>query len=321
MEAEGLLTMGDIIRFMIYTLFVGGSIGGISEQYAQIQKSVGAADRILDILAQEPEFVLSENKAIKQPLLGELSVQDLRFSYPSRPELEVLKGINFQVKPGQKLAIVGESGAGKSTLVQLLLGFYTPQSGEILFDKKPSTSFDLVDLRQQIGLVPQDIMLFGGTIYDNIAYGNTHSSEAEILEAATQANATEFILSFPEGFKTIVGDRGVKLSGGQRQRIAIARAMLKKPTLLILDEATSALDSKAEILVQEALEKLMEGRTSLIIAHRLSTIKNADYLIVLDQGKIVEHGEPSKLLAQENSKFAAMWKLQFEGKNSPSTEI
>lgn len=321
MEAEGLLTMGDIIRFMIYTLFVGGSIGGISEQYAQIQKSVGAADRILDILAQETEFEFKENKAIVQPLLGELSVQDLSFSYPSRPELEVLKGINFLVKPGQKLAIVGESGAGKSTLVQLLLGFYSPQSGAILFDKKPSNSFDLLDLRQQIGLVPQDIMLFGGTIYDNIAYGNTQASEAEIIEAATQANATEFILSFPEGFKTIVGDRGVKLSGGQRQRIAIARAMLKKPALLILDEATSALDSKAEILVQEALEKLMEGRTSLIIAHRLSTIKNADYLIVLDQGKIVEQGSPSALLADEQSKFKAMWKLQFEGKTNTPKEL
>jgi ABC-type multidrug transport system fused ATPase/permease subunit len=312
LESEGIISMGDIIKFMIYTIFVGASIGGISEQYAQIQKTIGAADRILDLLDAEPELEIMNQPGVSKAITGKVEFQNVNFSYPSRADLPVLKNISFEVNKGQKLAIVGPSGAGKSTLVQLLIKLYEPDSGKILLDDLPADNFTIHDLRKQIGLVPQDIMLFGGTIYDNILYGNTHATEDQVHEAARQANAEEFILSFPEGYKTIVGDRGVKLSGGQRQRIAIARAMLKKPAILILDEATSSLDSGSEQVVQEALEKLMQNRTSLIIAHRLSTIKNADQLIVIEKGEITESGIPSDLLNNPNSKFHKMWALQFE---------
>lgn len=312
LENEGLLTLGDIIRFMIYTLFVGASIGGISEQYAQIQKSVGAADRILDILEQESEIEISEKQDVESTIEGSVKVQNLAFAYPSRKETSVLNGISFEVRKGEKLAIVGASGAGKSTIVQLLLGFYPPDSGQIYFDDKPATDFGKSEIRRQIGLVPQDVILFGGTIYDNILYGNPQATEQDVFDAARHANAEEFITGFTEGYNTIVGERGVQLSGGQRQRIAIARAMLKKPAILVLDEATSSLDSGSEQIVQEALENLMKDRTSIIIAHRLSTIKNADQLIVLDKGQIIEAGKPSELINNPQSKFSAMWKLQFE---------
>ncbi|MCK9480489.1 MAG: ABC transporter ATP-binding protein/permease [Bacteroidia bacterium] len=315
LQAEGILTLGDIIKFMIYTMFVGASIGGISDQYAQIQKSVGAADRILDILEQESETNLKSEetaKPINDILHGDLEIKELSFAYPSRPEMNVLQDITFSAKKGEKVAIVGASGAGKSTIVQLLLGFYTPQKGQILFDNKPIDAIDSFDLRKQIGLVPQDVGLFGGSIYDNILYGNTDATTEEVIEAATQANAIEFIDRFPEKYQTIVGDRGVQLSGGQRQRIAIARAFLKKPVFLILDEATSSLDSESESIVQEALEKLMQGRTSIIIAHRLSTIKNADRIIVLEEGKIIESGTPATLLNNPLSKFYSLWQKQFE---------
>jgi ABC-type multidrug transport system fused ATPase/permease subunit len=313
LESEGIISMGDIIKFMIYTIFVGASIGGISEQYAQIQKTIGASDRILDLLEIEPELEISgQESEIAKKITGKVEFRNVHFSYPSRADLPVLKNISFEVNKGEKLAIVGPSGAGKSTLVQLLIRLYEPDSGQILLDGKAADEFSIHDLRKQIGLVPQDIMLFGGTIYDNILYGNTHATEDHVHEAARQANAEEFILSFPEGYNTIVGDRGVKLSGGQRQRIAIARAMLKKPAILILDEATSSLDSGSEQVVQEALEKLMQNRTSLIIAHRLSTIKNADHLIVIEKGEITESGIPSDLLNNPNSKFHKMWALQFE---------
>lgn len=312
MESEGLLTLGDIIKFMIYTLFVGASIGGISEQYAQIQKSVGAADRILDILEQPSEFEVQEQgpSVDLPPLQGNIEVKRVSFAYPTRPEVTVLNQIHFEIPAGQKWAVVGASGAGKSTLVQLLLGFYKPQSGSICFDNQ--TLNDLQYLRSQIALVPQEVILFGGTLYENILYGNPKASEEEVYSAAKQANAAEFIEAFPEQYQTLVGDRGIQLSGGQRQRIAIARAILKKPAILILDEATSALDSESEHLVQEALDNLMKNRTSLIIAHRLSTIKNADYLLVLEQGRIVEQGTPDLLLQQNQSRFAEMWKQQFQ---------
>lgn len=314
LEAEGLLTMGDIIRFMIYTLFVGGSIGGISEQYAQIQKSVGAADRLLDILALEEELQSNGNKALAPgfQLKGNVSLKNVSFSYPGRNEVKVVEEISFAVKEGEKLAIVGASGAGKSTLVQLLLRFYKPDNGTIFYDNLNAQEIPLLDLRRSIAYVPQEVQLFGGTIYENILYGNPEADAASVFEAARLANAEAFILSFPDKFETIVGDRGVKLSGGQRQRIAIARAMLKKPTLLILDEATSALDSASELLVQEALETLMHNRTSIIIAHRLSTIKDVDYLIVMEKGRIVEEGKPADLLQNNESKFKKMWQLQFK---------
>jgi ABC-type multidrug transport system fused ATPase/permease subunit len=234
------------------------------------------------------------------------------FSYPSRQEVEVLKDISFDAAAGQKVAIVGPSGSGKSTMAALILQFYHPQSGTILFDGRPSDYYSLTDIRNQVAIVPQDVMLFGGSIQENIAYGKLSATKKEIVQAAERANAHQFITSFPEGYDTIVGERGVKLSGGQRQRVAIARALLKNPSILILDEATSSLDSESERLVQEALEELMKNRTSIIIAHRLSTIREADKIIVLEKGKIIESGNHQELLNNEQGLYRYLSALQFE---------
>uniref|UniRef100_A0A4W5LN96 ABC transporter domain-containing protein n=1 Tax=Hucho hucho TaxID=62062 RepID=A0A4W5LN96_9TELE len=223
----------------------------------------------------------------------------------------VLKGINFTASFGQKIAIVGPSGMGKSTIASLLLRFYDINSGEILIDGKNINDYDLENLRGNMSIVPQDVILFGGTIRENIAYGKPNATEEEINTAAKQANAYDFIEGFPEKFETVVGERGIKLSGGQRQRIAIARALLKNPSVLILDEATSSLDSESEKLVQEALEILMEGRTSIIIAHRLSTIRSADQILVLDNGKISEQGTHQELINLENGLYKNLSNLQF----------
>jgi ABC-type multidrug transport system fused ATPase/permease subunit len=225
--------------------------------------------------------------------------------------MKVLKGVNFTANFGQKIAIVGPSGAGKSTISSLLLRFYDIDSGEILIDGKNIYDYDLENLRGNMSIVPQDVILFGGTIKENIAYGNPDASDDEIRLAAKQANASNFIESFPEKFETLVGERGIKLSGGQRQRIAIARALLKNPSILILDEATSSLDSESEKLVQEALEILMEGRTSIIIAHRLSTIRSADQILVLDKGTIAEQGTHQELITLENGIYKNLSNLQF----------
>ncbi|MGZ3751636.1 MAG: ABC transporter ATP-binding protein, partial [Mucilaginibacter sp.] len=223
-----------------------------------------------------------------------------------------LKGVSFEAKRGQKIAIVGPSGSGKSTMAALILQFYHPQSGTILFDSKVADAYSLTDIRNQVAIVPQDVMLFGGTILENIAYGKLSASKEEIIQAAQRANAHQFIMSFPEGYETVVGERGVKLSGGQRQRVAIARALLKNPSILILDEATSSLDSESERLVQEALEELMKNRTSVIIAHRLSTIREADKIIVLEKGKIIESGSHDELLGNKEGLYRYLSQLQFE---------
>ncbi|WP_299285271.1 ATP-binding cassette domain-containing protein, partial [uncultured Mucilaginibacter sp.] len=233
-------------------------------------------------------------------------------AYPSRTEIMVLKEVSFHARSGEKVAIVGPSGAGKSTIAGLILQFYHPQNGEILFDGKPASSYSLTDIRNQVAIVPQDVLLFGGTIRENIAYGRLNATEAEVLQAAQRANAHQFITSFPEGYDTLVGERGVKLSGGQRQRIAIARALLKNPAILILDEATSSLDSESERLVQEALEELMKNRTSIIIAHRLSTIREADQIIVLEKGKVIESGTHDELVMNEGGLYRYLSRLQFE---------
>ena len=241
---------------------------------------------------------------------GEVDFKDVKFSYPSRVEVEVLKGLNFKVASGQSVALVGQSGAGKSTIVSLILRFYDPVSGQILIDGKPSASYPLTAMRDQMAIVPQDVLLFGGTIYENISYAKPGASRDLVREAAQKANALEFIDSFPEGFDTVVGERGIKLSGGQRQRIAIARAVLKDPAILILDEATSSLDSESERLVQAALDELMKGRTTFIIAHRLSTIRNADLILVLEEGVVKEQGTHAELISG-NGLYATLSKLQF----------
>lgn len=308
-EVQG---VGDLISFVLYTTFIGASFGGIAEMYAQIQKAVGATERVFELLEEVPEDIKAGPKApILEKIKGNVSFNNVAFSYPSRKEIQVLKDVNFKAEFGQKIAIVGPSGAGKSTISSLLLRFYDITSGEILVDGKNIYDYDLENLRGNMSIVPQDVILFGGTIKENIAYGKPDATDEEIMLAAKQANALNFVEGFPEKFETLVGERGVKLSGGQRQRIAIARALLKNPSILILDEATSSLDSESEKLVQEALEVLMEGRTSIIIAHRLSTIRNADKILVLDNGKITEEGTHQELINLENGIYKNLSNLQF----------
>jgi ABC-type multidrug transport system fused ATPase/permease subunit len=289
-------------------------MGSFPEMYANVQRAVGASERVLEILAEQSEEVsiLEIDNEIKQPIDGNLAFDNINFHYPSRPEIEVLKGVSFEAKAGQRVAIVGPSGSGKSTTAALVLQFYHPQSGTIFFDGKPADEYSLTDIRNQVAIVPQDVLLFGGTIRENIAYGKLKATEEEILAAAKRANAHQFVTSFPEGYDTVVGERGVKLSGGQRQRIAIARALLKNPSILILDEATSSLDSESERLVQEALEELMKNRTSVIIAHRLSTIREADKIIVLEKGAVIESGNHEELLGNEKGLYRYLSQLQFE---------
>jgi ABC transporter fused permease/ATP-binding protein len=308
------MTIGQLTEFVIYGIFVAASMGGFPELYGNMQKAVGASERVLEILDETGEEVsiIETNNTIKQKIKGNLSFSNVVFAYPSRPELTVLKGISFEAAAGQKVAIVGPSGSGKSTMAALILQFYYPQRGIISFDGKPADEFLLTDIRNQVAIVPQDVMLFGGSIQENIAYGKLSASKEEIIQAAQRANAHQFISSFPEGYDTIVGERGVKLSGGQRQRIAIARALLKNPSILILDEATSSLDSESERLVQEALEELMKNRTSIIIAHRLSTIREADKIIVLEKGEIIESGNHQELISNEQGLYRYLSSLQFE---------
>ncbi|MES2113396.1 MAG: ABC transporter transmembrane domain-containing protein [Bacteroidota bacterium] len=312
--SHGDLLIGELIKFAFYAVFVGSAMGSFPDLYANVQKAVGASERVLEILDEQGEDIsLSQtNNVINQQITGNISFNNVAFAYPSRPELTVLNNVSFYAEAGQRIAIVGPSGSGKSTMAALVLQFYHPQSGEILFDGKPASAYSLTDIRNQVAIVPQDVMLFGGTIRENIAYGKLTATEDEIIKAAQRANAHQFIMSFPEGYDTVVGERGVKLSGGQRQRIAIARALLKNPAILILDEATSSLDSESERLVQEALEELMKGRTSIIIAHRLSTIREADNIIVLEKGKIIESGNHLELINHENGLYKYLSSLQFE---------
>ena len=310
--AQGDLILADLLTFIFYTAFIGGSVGGLGDIYAQLQKTIGASDRILEILGDPSEVDIYENETKASLAFGAINLQDIHFSYPSRPSVEILKGISFTIEPGQKIAIVGTSGTGKSTLAQLMMRFYEPSQGKIMMGDYTIQDMPVGDWRKMVALVPQEVLLFGGSIRENIAYGKPGASEQEIQQAAEQAYAKEFIESFPEKYDTLVGERGVKLSGGQRQRIAIARAILKDPKFLILDEATSALDSESEKWVQSALEELMKNRTSLIIAHRLSTIRSADKIIVMESGKIVEIGSHENLMAKKQGVYQKMVKLQTE---------
>lgn len=306
--AEGQMSVGELVSFVLYTTFIGGSIAGLGDIYSQLQKAIGSSERVLEIMDEEPE---AENGESSQKFEGKIEFSEVGFRYPTRPEVEVLKNVSFQVEPGGKVALAGHSGAGKSTIIQLLLRFYETEKGVIRIDGRDVKDWDLKVLRSKIGIVPQEVLLFGGSIRENIAYAKPHATEEEIILAAKKANAWQFISQFPDGLGTLVGERGVKLSGGQRQRVAIARAILKDPAILILDEATSSLDAESEFLVQQALDELMKGRTTLIIAHRLATIRKVDRIYALSEGKIVEQGSHKELIADEGGFYANLVRLQF----------
>ena len=307
--ASGEMTVGDLVSFVLYTTFIGGSIAGLGDIYGQIQKAIGSSERVLEILDEEPEISTADFQKVR--MVGDVKLDQVRFNYPTRPELEVLKNINFHIPAGEKVALAGHSGAGKSTIIQLLLKFYPVEKGSILVDGKNISEWNLKQLRSNIGIVPQEVLLFGGSIRENIAYAKPNATEEEIINAAKKANAWQFISKFPEGLETTVGERGIKLSGGQRQRVAIARAILKDPAILILDEATSSLDAESEALVQEALDELMKNRTTIIIAHRLATIRKVDRIYVLKDGEIVEEGSHETLAIQEDGFYANLVRLQF----------
>ncbi len=314
----GSITAGQLTSFMLYTLFVGGAMATFTEIYGTVQRSLGATHRVREILKETPEplptgplVAPSVNGSIPR-LRGEVVFEHVAFTYPSRKEAQVLRDVNLVAQPGQRVALVGPSGAGKSTTVSLLLRFFEPDAGRILIDGRDARDYPLHDLRCQMAIVPQDVLLFGGSVLDNIAYGRPGASEAEVIEAARQANAHDFIAAFPEAYQTRVGERGVQLSGGQRQRVAIARAILRDPAILILDEATSSLDSESERLVLQALDRLMENRTSLIIAHRLSTVRKADRIYVIKEGATVEEGTHAELVTRENGLYRMLSELQFD---------
>ena len=312
--STGAINAGQLFSFVIYSGFIGGTIGGLANVFTDIQKFIGATEELFEIFNEKEEELTYAGKPTENECLrGRITFRNLSFRYPSRPDEEVLTNINLTIPENQMVALVGSSGAGKSTIASLLLRLHEPTSGDIIFDNRNSRDFSLSSLRSQIALVPQDVFLFGGSILENISYGKPTATEEEILDAAAKANAMEFIDRFPDKLKTIVGERGTQLSGGQRQRIAIARAVLKNPRILILDEATSSLDSESERLVQDALEKLMVGRTSIVIAHRLSTIRNADQILVIDNGQIVEKGTHNELIGLENGIYRNLSQLQFAG--------
>jgi len=307
----GEMQLADLLTFLFYTTFIGGSLSGLGDLYAQLQRTVGSSERLLEIIEEKSE-VNVDNVPRDHKINGEVSFENVSFNYPSRPDIEVLKDISFHVSAGEKVALVGQSGAGKSTIVQLLMKFYPLTSGTISVDGESIADQDVTDLRKNIAIVPQEVMLFGGTIMENILYGNPSASLEEVYNAARRANALQFIEKFPEKFDTVVGERGVKLSGGQRQRVAIARAILKDPAILLLDEATSALDSESEKLVQGALNELMKDRTTIIIAHRLATIRNVDRIYVIKEGEIAETGSHEELILKNDGIYANLVKLQFE---------
>ncbi len=311
--ASGELSAGSFISFMMFTIFIGGSMGGFAEVYNQLQRTIGATQRVRELLNETPEVITDSSYPVEERyhLSGRVEFREVSFRYPTRKEVPVLKNITFLAEVGQKIALVGPSGAGKSTLVSLLLRLYEPDGGVITFDQHVSKDIPLTQLRKQMAFVPQDVILFGGSIFENIRYGKPDANDEEVREAARKAYAADFIELFPEKYETKVGERGIKLSGGQRQRIAIARAILRNPRILILDEATSSLDSESERMVQKALEELMQGRTSFIIAHRLSTIRNADKILVLNQGIIAEQGAHEELISINNGLYKKLSDIQF----------
>jgi ABC-type multidrug transport system fused ATPase/permease subunit len=309
---RGDLTFGQLTSFILYTSFIGASVAGLGDLYAKIQVSIGASERILEILDMPMEqHDLAAAAGSQVRFNGNVRYDHVGFSYPTRPDLQVLQNIDFEIKSGEKIALVGSSGAGKSTIAQLLMRFYPVDQGGIFIDGQNISHMHLHELRSNLGIVPQEVLLFGGTIKENIAYGKPNATEEEVMVAAQKANALQFIQSFPEGLNTVVGERGIKLSGGQRQRIAIARAILKDPAILILDEATSSLDSESEMLVQGAMDELMKDRTTIIIAHRLATIRKVDKILVIDRGQIAEAGTHDELAYNPEGIYANLLRLQF----------
>jgi ABC-type multidrug transport system fused ATPase/permease subunit len=290
------LSSEGFYQFVLFTIMMGASVGSLPDMYASIQKAIGSTENLMNIINETTEKEVNKG-ALKPQISGKVKFENVSFSYPQRSDIEVLKNVSFEINKNQTLALVGASGSGKSTISNLILNFYQPSGGIIFLDETKSDEIDLNHLREHMAIVPQEVLLFSGTILENIRFGKPTATVEEVIEAAKKANAWEFISTFPEQLETEVGDRGIQLSGGQKQRIAIARAILKNPTILILDEATSALDSESERLVQEALEKLMEGRTSIVIAHRLSTIRNADQILVLQHGEIIESGKHDELIS------------------------
>jgi ABC-type multidrug transport system fused ATPase/permease subunit len=316
LQQTGELSREILPQFIMITGLVAGSIGGLASQMGSLQRSFGTISSVMELLEMKPETINESAPRVLPGFKGRIRFRDVRFAYPSRRDIPVLRGVSFEVGEGMQVALVGSSGSGKSTIASLLQRFYEPNAGEILVDDRPVTAYDLTSLRSQMAYVPQEVILFGGTIRENIAYGKPEATDEEIAEAARKANAFEFIASFPSGFDTVVGERGIQLSGGQRQRIAIARAVLRNPAILILDEATSSLDSESESVVQAALDELMKGRTSLVIAHRLSTIRSADLILVLDQGEVKESGTHAQLMALSGGLYRKLVELQYESEHS-----
>ena len=296
--ASGSITAGELVAFLLYTLTIAGAIGSFAGLYGEIQEALGASDRIFDLLRSAPEVGQGSADGEKRPSVGAVRFEGVSFSYASR-DTTVLHDIELVIEPGEVVALVGPSGAGKSTIAQLIPRFYDVDQGSVVVDGLDVRKYDIEDLRSRMAAVPQEVQLFSGSIAENLRVAKPDAPDEALADAAKAANAELFIMEFPDGYDTVVGERGVKLSGGQRQRIAIARALLADPKILILDEATSSLDTESESLVQEALGRLMEGRTTLVIAHRLSTVIDADRLVVIDDGRIVEEGTHSHLMAAD----------------------
>jgi subfamily B ATP-binding cassette protein MsbA len=312
----GRLTIGQLVVFLILTMMLANAIGQIAGVWARFQHAIGASRRIFEILDTKPEVTDVPGARKLGQVRGRITLEGVWFSYePEARDRYALRDISLDIEPGEVLALVGPSGAGKSTLINLIPRFYDPTQGTISIDGNKLRLVDVKSLRRQIALVPQDTYLFGGTVYENLLYGKQDASEAEVIGAARAANAHGFIEALPQGYATVVGERGVRLSGGQRQRISIARALLKDPRVLLLDEATSSLDSESEALVQEAMERSMTGRTSIVIAHRLSTIQYADRIAVLDAGRLVELGSHDRLLSA-GGLYERLYRIQFEGVGS-----